>query len=59
MSSKELKYRIIKSDGKIKFAGTGEDSWFTKDDAFKKVDRNKGEMIYEYDYEGNRLWEVI
>lgn len=55
----EIKYRIVTSDQKIKYAGTGENSWFTLMAAKLKVDYSKGEMIYEYDKERNRLWEVL
>ena len=55
----EIKYRIITKEQKIKFAGTGENSWFTLMAAKLKVDYSKGEMIYEYDKEGNRLFEVL
>lgn len=55
----EMKYRIVTSDQKIKYAGTGENSWFTLVAAKLKVDYSKNEMIYEYDKEGNRLWEVL
>ena len=43
----KVKYRIIKPDGRIKYAGTGKDSWFTLEDARKKV--KSGESIYLYD----------
>ena len=43
----KLKYRIIKPNGRIKFAGTGEDSWFTLEDARKKA--GKQDSIYLYD----------
>jgi predicted NUDIX family NTP pyrophosphohydrolase len=43
----KVKYRIIKPDGKIKYAGTGKDSWFTLEDARKKASKN--DSIYLYD----------
>jgi phage terminase small subunit len=52
-----ITFRILKPDGKIKFAGTGEDSWFKLDKARKLVDYSKGEMIYEYNTEGRRISE--
>lgn len=54
------RFRIVTKDGKIKFAGTGEDSWFNSfDEAVKKTDYKKDEAVYEYDYNGNKLWEIL
>jgi hypothetical protein len=55
----QIKYRILTKDRKIKYAGTGHDSWFTLEKAKKLVDRTKGEMIYEFDKEGRPMWEVL
>jgi hypothetical protein len=53
-----MNFRIITPEGKIKFAGTGFDSWFTLDQAKSKV--KKGESIYEYcPKTGEKLWEVF
>jgi len=52
------KYRIRTKDGRIKYAGTGEDSWFTLSEARDKVNYKAGEAIYEHD--GVRfLWEIL
>jgi len=53
----KLKYRIQTKEGKIKYAGTGKDSWFTLDDARKIVNRKNGEKIIESDGI-NILWEI-
>jgi hypothetical protein len=54
------RYRILKPDMRIKYAGTDSPSWFfSLDEAKKHVDYSKGEMIYEYDINGDRLWEVL
>ena len=52
-------HRIILPDGRIKYAGTGQDSWLTLEQAKKLVDRTKGEMIYEYKDYVTKLWEVL
>jgi hypothetical protein len=52
-------YRIINSNGRIKYAGTGMPSWFTLDKAKQLVDYSQAETIYEYDNNGERLWEVF
>jgi len=57
-SVKSINYRILTAERKIKFAGTGEDSWFDLATAKKKVDYSAGEMIYEYEH-GEPLWEVL
>lgn len=57
MKADEPKYRIRK-DGKILYAGTGKDSWFTLEDARKIVNRKNGEQIVESDGI-NILWEVF
>ena len=54
----QLNFRIITNDGKIKFAGTGYDSWFTLAKARELTE--DGEAIYEFcPITGNRLWEVL
>ena len=53
-----LKYRIQKADRTIKYAGTGNDSWFTLDDARKLVNYSEGERIVECN--GTEiLWEIL
>ena len=52
-------YRIITADLRIKYAGTDHPSWLTLAAARLKVNYHAGEMIYEYDAEGNALWEVF
>ena len=59
-SSDMEKFRIITADNKVKFAGTGSDSWFTLAKAEQVVNRENGEMVYEYTCPGGeRLWEVM
>jgi hypothetical protein len=53
-----MKYRIQTADGKIKFAGTDFNSWFTLEDARNLVDYSSGERIIEHDGV-NILWEVL
>lgn len=55
----KAKYRILTSKGKIKYTGTKIGSWFTLEKALQLVNREEGEMIYEYDNDGNRLWEIL
>lgn len=59
LTEDKIKYRILTKDRKIKYAGTGEDSWFTIEKAKKLVDRTKGEMIYEFTPNGDPMWEVM
>jgi hypothetical protein len=55
-----VRYRIHTEKRRIKYAGTGSDSWFTLEQAKKLVDTKKGEAIYEYDLRTmNPLWEVL
>jgi hypothetical protein len=54
----QLKYRILKANKKIKFAGTGMDSWFTLETARTLVDYSLGESIVESDGV-NILWEAF
>ena len=51
-------YRILTFDGRIKFTGTEKGSWFTLMQAKELVNWDDGEAIYEYDGDGNRLWEI-
>lgn len=51
-------YRIITADGRIKFAGTDSPSWFVSLEAVKP-NLSKGDTVYEYDQNGNKLWEVF
>jgi hypothetical protein len=53
------KYRVLTADRKIKFTGTVEGSWFTLDQARQKVNRELGEMIYQYNDNQERLFEVF
>lgn len=51
-------FRIVKSDGRIVNAGTGQPSWFSLEEARSKVNREEGERIFEsngVDF----LWEVF
>jgi len=51
-------YRIINEDRTYLNAGTGEESWFTIEEARKLVDYNIGQSIVEHT--GERiLWEVF
>lgn len=53
-------YRIHKKCGRIKYAGTGIDSWFTLEDAKKDVDYSAGEMIMEYNMKTMEpMWEAL
>jgi hypothetical protein len=53
-----MKYRILNNNGTFLNAGTGNDSWFTLQDARKKVNYNIGQKIIEHDGI-NILWEVF
>ena len=55
----KAKYRILDSDGRIKYTGTEMGSWFNLEKAKQLVNYSNGEMIYEYDYNGNKLYEVF
>ena len=56
----KARYRIIDSNGRVKYTGGTEmGSWFTLDKAKELVNYSNGEMIYEYDYNGDRLYEVF
>lgn len=52
-------YRILTSEGRIKFTGSEIGSWFSLENARGMVDYSKGEMIYEFNSEGERLFEVF
>lgn len=52
------KYRIQNENGTFLNAGTGEDSWFSLEEAKNKVDYSKGQRIVEHDGI-NVLWEVL
>ena len=51
-------YRILSFDGRIQFTGSNIGSWFTLEQARELVNCNEGEAIYEYDANGDRLWEI-
>lgn len=53
------RYRILSADGRIKYTGTEKGSWFTLEQAKKLVNYSKGEMIYEFDNNGDQLYEVL
>jgi len=54
-------YRILSADGKIKYAGMDEraESWLCLEDARQLVNYDKNEMIYEYNEDLERLYEVF
>ena len=59
-SSIKPNFRIHTKDGRIKFAGTGQDSWFFSiESARKKLNTSKGEKLYEYDFDGYPMHEVM
>jgi hypothetical protein len=51
-------YRIITSENKVKFVGTGKDSWFKTIEQAKE-NKSENDMIYLYDDNCNKLWEVL
>lgn len=53
------RYRILTAEGKIKFTGTNFGSWFTLEKAKQLCNYQAGEMIYEYNHQGEKLWEVL
>jgi hypothetical protein len=55
----KFRYRILDSNGRLKYTGTEMGSWFNLEKAKQLVNRSNGEMIYEYDYNGEQLWEVF
>lgn len=52
-------YRILTSERKIKFTGLEIGSWFSLEQARKLVNYSEGEMIYEFDSNGVRLYEAF
>ena len=54
-----MKYRILTAEGRIKYTGTIQGSWFTLEKARTLVNYELGEMIYEYNYDRERMWEVF
>lgn len=58
MKTEKTSYRIQTENRRIKYAGTGFNSWFTLEDARKKVDYANNERIIEHDGM-NILWEVF
>lgn len=53
-----MKYRIQNENGSLLNAGTGNDSWFTLEEARKLVNYEAGQRIVESDGV-NILWEVF
>lgn len=53
-----LKYRIQKADGRFLNAGTGENSWFTLEQARQLCNYSEGQRIIESDGV-SVLWEVL
>lgn len=53
-----MKYRIQNENGSLLNAGTGDDSWFTLEEARKLVNYEAGQRIVESDGV-NILWEVF
>jgi len=51
-------FRIQYADGTFLNAGTGEDSWFSLENARSKVNREAGQMIIESDGM-DILWEAF
>lgn len=52
-------YRILTAEGKIKFTGSEIGSWFSLEKARELVNYSEGEMIYQFDSNGERLFEVF
>jgi hypothetical protein len=60
MKTTNTTYRILTSEGLVKFTGTTSGSWFTLEDAKKLVNRNNGEMIYKFSMQTmTRLFEIV
>ena len=57
MKANNYNYRILDAKGMIKYAGTNLGSWFNLETARKL--RQDGDSIYEYDNNGNQLWETF
>jgi hypothetical protein len=53
------KFRILRANNRIKYAGTDNPSWLTLEQAQKLVDYSSGEMIYQFDETGEKLYEVF
>lgn len=53
------KYRILTAEGKIKFTGSEIGSWFSLEQARGLVNYSEGEMIYEFNTNGERLHEIF
>lgn len=53
-----MKYRIQNENGSLLNSGTGDDSWFTLEEARKLVNYEAGQRIVESDGV-NILWEVF
>ena len=51
-------YRIITTDGRIKNAGTDAPSWFPDLESARQM-ADENDIIYEYDENCNRLWEIL
>jgi hypothetical protein len=59
-SENKAKYRILNASGKVMYTGANIGSWFTLEQAKVLINRENGEMIYEYSEDlQNRLWEVF
>lgn len=54
----KAKYRIQNKNGTFLNAGTGNESWFTLEDARKLVNYNEGQRIVEHNGV-NILWEIL
>ncbi len=52
-------YRILTAEGRVKFTGSEVGSWFSIEKARELVDYSAGEMIYQFDNNGERLFEVF
>lgn len=52
-------YRILTAEGKIKFTGSEIGSWFSIEKARELVNYSEGEMIYEFNTNGERLHEIF
>jgi len=53
----KIEYRIQLKDSKFKFAGTGVNSWFSLEEARKKVNYSNGERIVQCHPVHGVLWE--
>jgi len=58
MNKNKWSFRISRKDGSVKYAGTGEDSWFDIEDARDKTNYSKGEKIYSY-FNCNKVGEAF